>query len=609
MAGELAASIGANFSDYQGNAGLGGFGLGFGKIDTRPLEDLAKYTMLYNREEWDRKQKEQEKAAAELAKFAGLNLATTIPKDAKILQDKFDKTIQYIRENPDALSYSKDKNKWLEYNKMKADLENDIRFGATRSLLNVARKEAIAAEPNEQKKAFLEAQLQKNIDDTDIRTPLNHDQKYDVKPLDFGTNNGVVVDVTKAGSNEIFQRDFKLFDIQEAKRAAANAALTGVRDPKSITGQLGTLDDRENPWIQMSGRLNQAIAGAVDPQTGVVDVTKLDGVPGIENIKAYNEYVNRVKSDINAGLYKDKLGNKITFGAGPFRADDYTEVNLNDGIDAKELGVVAQFSKWAGDQYETKVIQTNDENERARLAAEWARIGIEKERMNKSKTSDLIGATSALREAADVLNSGTPIQLKSSSGGIITRNKKGEIIGDTSKITTRDVNKISDPNLLKEFGTIDKDGKTTNVPDDVFYDKEANKLQLVYYKRGADPNDVSGNATAIMQGKDGPVLDRTIDLSATQWLGQIVRRKNPNADIGGVNSLIEEFFNSKAVGRKLDNLKLIYGQTAEGTGKTEESNSSSSSKPTGTPVAGGKKRVYKGLDKNGDPIFVEEKNK
>ncbi len=572
MAGELAASIGANFSDYQGNAGLGGFGLGFGKIDTRPLEDLAKYTMLYNREEWDRKQKEQEKAAAELAKFAGLNLATTIPKDAKILQDKFDKTIQYIRENPDALSYSKDKNKWLEYNKMKADLENDIRFGATRSLLNVARKEAIAAEPNEQKKAFLEAQLQKNIDDTD-------------------------------------QRDFKLFDIQEAKRAAANAALTGVRDPKSITGQLGTLDDRENPWIQMSGRLNQAIAGAVDPQTGVVDVTKLDGVPGIENIKAYNEYVNRVKSDINAGLYKDKLGNKITFGAGPFRADDYTEVNLNDGIDAKELGVVAQFSKWAGDQYETKVIQTNDENERARLAAEWARIGIEKERVNKSKTSDLIGATSALREAADVLNSGTPIQLKSSSGGIITRNKKGEIIGDTSKITTRDVNKISDPNLLKEFGTIDKDGKTTNVPDDVYYDKAANKLQLVYYKRGTDPNDVSGNATAIVQGKDGPVLDRTIDLSATQWLGQIVRRKNPNADIGGVNSLIEEFFNSKAVGRKLDNLKLIYGQTAEGTGKTEESNSSSSSKPTGTPVAGGTKKVYKGLDKNGDPIFVEEKNK
>jgi hypothetical protein len=562
MAVSQSANIGANFSNYTGDPALGGYGLGAGRIDTRAIEDLARYTMLYNREEYLRRQKEQEKAAEELIKFSGVDLSTTIPKDAKILQEKYDKVIDYVRKNPDALNYAKDKQKWLEYNKMKSDLLNDVKFAGIRSVANVARKNQIASETNEEKKKFFESELQNNIEATNIRTPLDFVQKYDVALPEIGANEGVKIDVTKTGSNQIFQRGFNLFDVKEAeRRGAAYAQGFAAIDPATKTGQLKLLDANENFWRKGSTLLNEAIAGAKDPQSGKVDVGKLSDLPIMKNVEAYNEYARRMKESVTTGLFTDQFGKKIKFLNIPFAANDYKEIDLNDGLSPVELYKVAEFSKWGGDSFDTKVIQTDDEIQRANLGAEWARIGIDRDRLNKSSNEDLISATAVLREAADVLKNGSPRTIKWQGG-------------------ERNVNVISDPNLLREFGTIDKDGTTTNVPDNVYYDKGANKLSLIYYKREpVDPDDPKAGMK-IVEGKRGDkVLDRAVDLSATQWLGQIVRRKNPNADIGGVNSLIEQFFNTKEVGRKLENINKIYGTTAEGTGSKSESESASSSSP------------------------------
>lgn len=558
------ANIGANFSQYAGDPGLGGFGLTQGRVDTRGLEDLARFTMLYNKAEYDQKQKDAERIAEEIAKFSAIDLSTTIPKDAKILQEKLDSLSQYLRDNPDALNY-KNREQWLEYNKRKNDLNNDIKFATIRSVLNVSRKNQIANETNEEKKKFLEAQLQADIDATDIRTPINHAQKYDIKIPEIADNTGIKVDVTKAGDNQIFQRDFTLFDMQEANRAAATYGLgVAALDPNaSTTDKLKLMDVNENPWIKMKDRLNEAIASAKDTN-GVVDVTKLAGVPVMSNIDLYNEYVRKTRDEIRAGLYKDKLGNNITFGQGPFREADYQEINLADGLSEQELAKVAMFSKWAGDQSETKVIQTDDAIQRGNLAAEWARIGVAREQLNKGKNEDLVSATAVLREAADVLKGGTP---------------RG-IAGPDGKVTA--VKVISDPNLLREFGTIDKDGTTTNVPDVVYYDEAANKLQLGYYKRKQDKD---GNMILATDDKGNTPIDRAIDMSATQWLGQIVRRKNPTGEIGGVNALVESFFNAKEVGRQLKNINKIYGVAVEGA--QNKSETESQSKTTQAPAASG----------------------
>ena len=62
-----AADIGANASNYTGNAGLGGGSFGSFQLDTKPIEDLAKYTMLYNKSLFDQRQKDAEAAATEIA--------------------------------------------------------------------------------------------------------------------------------------------------------------------------------------------------------------------------------------------------------------------------------------------------------------------------------------------------------------------------------------------------------------------------------------------------------------------------------------------------------------------------------------------------------------
>ncbi len=390
-----ASNIGANFSSYEGNAGLGGFGLTTGRVDTRPIEDLAKYTMLYNREEYLRLQKAKEKAALELADFTGLDLSTTIPKDAKILQQKFDDLTNYIRQNPGALDYN-NRDLWIEYNKKKADLKNDIKFAKIRSIANVDRKDKISVETNEERKKFLESELQKNINDTDIRTPLDWAQKYDIAEPVIDENKGVAIDVTKVGSNQIFQRGFKIYDIKEGDRAGAlyEMGLAGI-DPKSTGGKLTQMGVDQNPWIQMSRRLNEAIAGAVDPTTKKVDITRLSGVPGIENIKAYNDYVKRMRASITGGMFTDKFGNNIKFMNIPFAADDYKEINLDDGISAAELGKVANFSKWGGDSYDTKVIETDIALKERGLQLEAGRLALGQREFDLKKDQ----YTSALKAA------------------------------------------------------------------------------------------------------------------------------------------------------------------------------------------------------------------
>lgn len=364
-----ASAIGANFSNYQGSAGLGGGSLGVVNIDTKPIEDLARYTMLYNKAEYDQRQKDAEKAAAEIADYMNYDLTTSIPKDAKLLQDKYQKVIDYISKNPDAINY-KNREKWSEYKRLRNDLDNDLKSAKVRSVMNMSREKEIADETDEKIKEFRKTKLEEEINSTDIRTPLKYSQQYDISIPDFGTNSGIKVDVTKTGSNQIFQRDLTLFDINEANRAGAAAELGfSSIDPTTETGKLKSIKADQNFWVKGAGILNQAIKSALDSKLTVGEENKIPDLPIVKNIEAFNKYVEQKRAEIAAGIYVDKLGNKITFGVGPFREEDYTPINWKDGVSPSELAVVAQFSKWAGDEYKTKITQSNDAIEEARIAA------------------------------------------------------------------------------------------------------------------------------------------------------------------------------------------------------------------------------------------------
>ena len=160
--------------------------------------------------------------------------------------------------------------------------------------------------------------------------------------------------------------------------------------------------------------------------------------------------------------------------------------------------------------------------ERQRIAQGWKGLGLKERELDKADNEDIISADSVLKEVSAIINKGVPTVIKNFGG------KEGN---------NAEVLQIADPTLLQQFGNIDKDGKTTNVPDDVYYDKKNGQLQLHYYKRDENGGILKRNGNA--------VVDRTVPLDERTWVKTVVKRTNPNKDIGGVNSIVEQFITAR----------------------------------------------------------------
>ena len=186
---------------------------------------------------------------------------------------------------------------------------------------------------------------------------------------------------------------------------------------------------------------------------------------------------------------------------------------------------------------------------KATVSQGWARIGLDKAKLDKENDADVVGADSVLREAVSIIDKGTPVTVQDFDG-------KGGI---------KQVVEIADPTLLQTFGNIDKDGKTTNVPDVVQYDKDKGQLNLVYYQK--DEN----GAIKKVNGKR-QVVDRK-PLDERTWLKILAKRSNPNKDIGTVNSLVDQVLTKS--GNSLFKVSELYK------GNTQQTQQQSNI-PTGT---------------------------
>lgn len=577
-----AAQIGANFSDYTGDQALGGGTFGVAKLDTRPIEDLGRYIMLYNKAEYDQRQKDAERDAAEIADLTRYDLTSSIPKDSQHLQNRFDEFVKFVRDNPDALNYN-NRAAWAEYNQKKSELKNDIRGGTVRKLLYDVRTKEIADETNPELKALRQQRLDEEVAAKDIRTPLLHSQKYDTALPKLPTPQEQKFDVYRTGPNSDINREYSMWNVGNA-RAQGNVYgldLEEVVDETTPEGKEKAIARRGNFYIQGAEQLNQVISQIKDPNTGAVDKSKLKGMSRqlIGLVDKTNDYLDKIKNEIKAGVYKDKFGKPITFGEGLLNEDDYARINYEDGISPDELALIASFAQWQGDSYKTKTIETDDAIQREQLQNQRRGQDMENARfwagLNAKNDEDLISADSVIKEFSDVVRQALPaaqVDVKADAEGNIGSRKK-----------VRDIFYISDPNIFKEFGTIDKDGKTTNVPDNIYLDKNKNNFDIVFYKK-----DDNGN---ILKTKTGnSIIDRTVSMTPTQYLGQIVRRKFPNKDIGGVNNLVDAIYNK--YGRNIQ--KMVDAYPGGATATTGSSSSSSA-------VSGG----TQGLDPNG---FKKEGN-
>lgn len=523
-----AAQIGATASSYTGDPNLGGGTFGAFKLDLRPIEDLAKYTFLYNKSEYEQRQKDAEAAAKEIADMTNYDLTSGIEKDAKILQQKYDKITAYVRDNPNALDY-RNKKEWMEYKRMRNDLDNDLQGAKVRNTMWALRQKEIQDETNTTLKADMQRRLDEEISNTDIRTPIKHSDKFNIEPANYIAPKKLSFTVSKEFPNYVGITDVLTTDMADVKNQA-NAIIMGLSkfmNPKT------KLEEEQFRTQSASGKLepilsannvSSAMAGFVQNGTFDIAAAKKSGnsiLSGtVANVEAYNRRMDEMVAAIKAGAFEDKLsGGKAAFGVNGLNEADYEKIDLNKGYITPEeyarLGIMAAAEPIITSK--TDIRQTDNAIQRGNLAAEWARIGLARDQMNAGKVDDFVGADAVIRKIQEAIT----------QGQIVNRDIGGK---------QEQWRVIADPMILKELATVNKDGTTTNVADRIYYNDKTNQMSLVYYEK-----DETGQTKTTASGK--AIVKDEIPMNGSDWVTMITRQKNPNKDIGAVNSLVQQQLN------------------------------------------------------------------
>lgn len=400
MAVSQAANIGANFSDYQGSAALGGGSLGVAKIDTRPLEDLAKYTFLYNRSEYDQRQKDAEKAAAEIADYMSYDLVNGIPKFSKLLQDEHDELKKFAIDNPDALNY-RDRKSWTEYQKLRGKLANNIKAAKENEIIFKVRQQEILDATLPEEKQRLQKDLDNEVASLDIRGRLKYSNKFDVKPVEVGAAPTFTRKTTEIGKNFSGDAEDVLIDMRLANNTAEGLAngLLKISEDKGKFGQqyeAAVTSGKLEPVLS-SEYFNEAVQSYKDPKylnpDGTHKYLNPDGTLNIDNIiasgdnivtrnlmniKAVNDRIRMEKSRIQRGDFMNDLGGELQFSNDPSGLTEnlYTEIDINDpdGYSPKDIILTRMLAKTPIKPRTIKLDQTDLGIKKGNLSARWAEV-------------------------------------------------------------------------------------------------------------------------------------------------------------------------------------------------------------------------------------------
>lgn len=400
------SDIAVSSSQYQGNPGLGGGTFGFVQLDLKPLEDLAKYTMLYNKSQYDQRQKDAEKISAEIADYTSFDLTSGIEKDREHLDKKYRETISWINANPDARNY-RNKELYQQYKQRINDLDNDIRGGKIRTTMNELRLEQISAIKDPELKAFYEKELSDEIGKTDIRTPLKHAHEFDLTPIKISAAPIKKVQVTEIGRNVIGQAEFKLPDMD----AVANMAIalgSGLSDLSEFENQEWFQSKPENEKdlirkqyraqlasgklepVETSNHINAAIAKIADQKNadgtfkyrdanGRLDVAKLleSGdtliTRTIQQMDIYNKNMDKMVGAIDNRYFIDDFGNELHFGtdASGLKKSSYSKIDIEGGISPEELLKMRILAASPATERDIKIDQTDLKLKEGQLGVAW----------------------------------------------------------------------------------------------------------------------------------------------------------------------------------------------------------------------------------------------
>lgn len=548
----------AQGSQYTGNQNLGGsIGLGI-TIDPSPLQRLATFTYYRDRDLWEKKQKEDALAAEKIAMMTAFDINSPLKPYADDLKKGLDEYQTYVRDNPDSLTYSRSPEKFQKREEILGRLVNKRKRATVNDVLYNRDKSVAELEPNAAKRQAKLELLDINANDLFVNGVEDaYNKQYrsaaEIKPDDYNIGKIPTTDIftitRNANDTEIKGKTYGDMDRLDAliegeylgiaKESVANTPefqqmsesekKRALAEEKIRTGALKGLDNTANAVNSLVKQFTDKLGENINvDQIPESELSKVGSVGGyIRLAKKFNQQVREINADTGR---------------------TFSEIDVIDGASPTELMKL----EWFGANGETlskeikpTVQQTDNDLQKQRLNAEWARIGLAQQTLDKSNREDLMGADSILRQVANSINKGeseatTHIEIP----GL-------KWMGADVKGIPKDVFFITDLTTLKSFGKIDKDGNQYNVPDGVEYNKKLGQLNVVYYEQ-----DEAGKTKLDEDGR--PIVDKTKTKSVDEreWLSLKVKELFPNKDAGGISSIISEALTKN--GNSVYNIAKMY---------------------------------------------------
>lgn len=446
---------------YRGQAEAGG-GFGFGvNIDVTPIQRLATFKYYDSQAKWQEQKKQDSIAADNIGKIAAFDITTPLTPYSEELKTKLKNIQDYASANPDALTYSRNPEKYQELNKMVNDFQT-LRKSATASdAVYNARLKKINEEQDPNKKAILAKELDLDVKDLfadGVESAKNKilNTAADLNPDNFKLPTAPVttMDVLAKDANETYTIEYKFIN-KDQLDGNAELLASGFNTPavdennpsfKALSKERQQLERDKanisqatrNSIIQTSEKFNSLLKAYKEANPNV-DITKITGEPTgdtlsdiIKAANKYNSQIDQLNELIISGKLKDPTGKVIT--------KPFTKYNLTDGLSPAEIISMHTLQK-SGDSIWSltkKITQTNDAQQSAQLA--------ETRRHNKAQ-ENLEGA--ALKQKKDEWNAKMSVGEESVKNSALERAKR--IYGDLQKLT--DKNGVISPDKIRSLNS------------------------------------------------------------------------------------------------------------------------------------------------------------
>jgi hypothetical protein len=397
-------------SNYQGNAALGGFAPKAIDIDNKPLQTLAAYTVMFNKNQYDQRQKDTDNKIQELAELSKYDILGARGKDKdeairsyqklqdsmreyamrgvpKSPQEKLQQEIELKTNIKEATDKIKSLNaRGIKYNKLLNDINGD-------------------ATTNAEEKRLFKDELDQNFNNTDWKTPISDLEKYEFEMPTLG--NAAVGETTTSVTvgNQIVQQTVSFFDMQKtmdnsiaegsgfvefntlppnateeqkkqfARRKAKGGAAKVLNDATGLLNEALQSQEYKNP----DGTINTQAVLAKNKMAGNI----------LLGIDRFNQYATEMKEDAIKGVYTTKLGKKIDL-KNIISADKIFLIDKNKPLTTEQVIFIDKFLRAAPDKEAEKIIETNEDinKQKANTASRNAAVNEGQLQFDKKKWND-----------------------------------------------------------------------------------------------------------------------------------------------------------------------------------------------------------------------------